>query len=117
MQKKFSFESLSGSKEFKEVLSGKKLNSHLFTIFYKSKNFNDKKNSIQLSCVAAKKLGNAVKRNKMRRRLKMATKKAILEIQKKFKKKFKYAIFAKPKIYEENYQNIVNELITELKLI
>ena len=43
MQKKFSFESLSGSKEFKEVLSGKKLNSHLFTIFYKSKNFNDKK--------------------------------------------------------------------------
>ena len=117
MQKKFSFESLSGSKEFKEVLSGKKLNSHLFTIFYKSKNFNDKKNSIQLSCVAAKKLGNAVKRNKMRRRLKMATKKAILEIQKNFKKKFKYAIFAKPKIYEENYQNIVNELITKLKLI
>ena len=117
MQKKFSFESLSGSKEFKEVLSGKKLNSHLFTIFYKSKNFNDKKNSIQLSCVAAKKLGNAVKRNKMRRRLKMATKKAILEIQKKFKNKFKYAIFAKPKIYNENYQNIVNELITKLKLI
>ena len=48
MQKKFSFESLSGSKEFKEVLSGKKLNSHLFTIFYKSKNFNDKKNLVML---------------------------------------------------------------------
>ena len=85
MQKKFSFESLSGSKEFKEVLSGKKLNSHLFTIFYKSKNFNDKKNSIQLSCVAAKKLGNAVKRNKMRRRLKMAARKAIIGIEKNLK--------------------------------
>ena len=59
-----------------------KLNSHLFTIFYKSKNFNDKKNTIQLSCVAAK-LGNAVKRNKMRRRLKMAVRKAIIEIEKK----------------------------------
>ena len=117
MQKKFSFESLSGSEEFKEVLSGKKLNSHLFTIFYKLKNINDKKNSIQLSCVAAKKLGNAVKRNKMRRRLKMAARKAITEIEKKFKRKFKYAIFAKSKIYNENYQNIVNELITKLKLI
>ena len=117
MQKKFSFESLSGSEEFKEVLSGKKLNSHLFTIFYKSKNINDKKNSIQLSCVAAKKLGNAVKRNRMRRRLKMAARKAIIEIEKKFKRKFKYAIFAKSKIYNENYQKIVNELVTKLKLI
>ena len=117
MQKKFSFESLSGSEEFKEVLSGKKLNSHLFTIFYKSKNFNDKKNSIQLSCVAAKKLGNAVKRNKMRRRLKMAARRAIIGIENKFKRKFKYAIFAKSKIYNENYQNIVNELVTKLKLI
>ena len=117
MQKKISFESLSGSREFKEVLSGKKLNSDLFTIFYKLKNFNDKKNTIQLSCVAAKKLGNAVKRNKMRRRLKMAVRKAIIEIEKKFKKEFKYAIFAKSKIYNENYQNIVNELATKLKLI
>ena len=117
MQKKIFFESLSGSREFKEVLSGKKLNSHLFTIFYKSKNFNDKKNTIQLSCVAAKKLGNAVKRNKMRRRLKMAARRAIIEIEKKFKTKFKYAIFAKSKIYNENYQNIINELITKLKLI
>ena len=117
MQKKISFESLSGSKEFKEVLSGKKLNSHLFTIFYKLKNSSDKKSSIQLSCVAAKKLGNAVKRNKMRRRLKMAVRKAIMEIEKEFKKKFKYAIFAKPKVYNETYQVIVNELVTKLKLI
>ena len=117
MQNRISFESLSGSKEFKEVLSGKKLNSNLFTIFYKTKNFTDKKNSIQLSCVAAKKLGNAVKRNRMRRRLKMATKKAIKEIEKKFKKKFKYAIFAKTKVYNEDYQNIVNELINKLKSI
>ena len=53
----------------------------------------------------------------MRRRLKMAARKAIIGIEKKFKRKFKYAIFAKSKIYDENYQNIVNELITKLKLI
>jgi len=47
----------------------------------------------------------------------MATKKAIEEIEKKFKKKFKYAIFAKSKVYNEDYQNIVNELINKLKSI
>ena len=51
MQKKFSFESLSGSKEFKEVLSGKKLNSHLFTIFYNQKILMIKEfNTIKLCC-------------------------------------------------------------------
>ena len=38
-------------------------------------------------------------------------------IKRYFKKKFKYAIFAKSKIYNENYQNVVNELVTKLKLI
>ena len=68
MSKTIVFQSLSGSNEFKEVLSGKKISSNLFTIFYKLKNSKDKKLSIQLSCVAAKKLGNAVRRNRMRRR-------------------------------------------------
>ena len=117
MQNRISFVSLSGSKEFKYVLSGEKMNSDLFTIFYKLKDTSDNKNSIQLSCVAAKKLGNAVARNRMRRRLKMAVRKAILKIKNKFKKKFKYAIFAKSKVYNENYQNIVNELINKLKSI
>lgn len=111
------FHSLSGSKEFKEVLSGKKISSNLFTIFYKNKNNTDQDKEILLSCVAAKKLGNAVKRNRMRRRLKMATRKAIIEIKNNFKKKFKYAIFAKSKIYDENFQNIVNELTSKLRSI
>ena len=75
------FHSLSGSKEFKEVLSGKKINSNLFTIFYKNKNNSDQDKEILLSCVAAKKLGNAVRRNRMRRRLKMATRKLLLKLK------------------------------------
>lgn len=70
-----------------------------------------------LSCVAAKKLGNAVKRNKMRRRLKMATRKAITEIKKSFQTRLKYAIFAKPKIYDEKFQNIVDQLVIKFKSI
>ena len=93
------------------------MNSDLFTIFYKLKDTSDNKNSIQLSCVAAKKLGNAVARNRMRRRLKTAVRKAILKIKNKFKKKFKYAIFAKSKIYDEDYQIIVDKLMIKLKSI
>jgi ribonuclease P protein component len=117
MPSAITFQSLTGSSEFKEVLSGKKINSNLFTIFYKNKNSSDENGSIQLSCVAAKKLGNAVKRNRMRRRLKMATRKAILEIETNFKKKFKYAVFAKSKIYDVKFQEIVDELIIKLKSI
>ena len=106
MQKKFSFESLSGSKEFKEVLSGKKLNSHLFTIFYKLKNFNDKKNSIQLSCVAAKKLGNAVKRNLAKRRIKAL--KDIFYIN--GKKELDYILVIKKKLLDVKFESLSLEL-------
>jgi len=68
-----------------------------------------------LSCVSAKKLGNAVKRNKIRRRLKMATRKAIVELSSSFNKKYKYAIFAKAKVYDENFQNLVEELKSKFK--
>ena len=53
----------------------------------------------------------------MRRRLKMATRKAIIEIGEGFNKKLKYAIFAKPKVYDDNFQNIVNELTTKLSKV
>ena len=80
------FHSLSGSKEFKEVLSGKKVSSNLFTIFYKNKNNTDQDKEILLSCVAAKKLGNAVKRNRMRRRLKWQHVKLLLKLKTILKK-------------------------------
>ena len=117
MSSRLTFESLSGSEEFKKILSGNKIQSKLFTIFYILKDKKDKPSNIMVSCVAANKLGNAVKRNRMRRRLKMATRKAILENKDNFKKKFKYAIFAKSKIYDETFQIIVNEIIKKLKLI
>ena len=108
--------SLTKKEDFKSLLKGKKKSNKYLTIFFK-KIAGKNNRKLNISFVTKKKIGNAVKRNKMRRRLKMATRKAILEIQKKFKKKFKYAIFAKSKIYDENYQNIVNELATKLKLI
>ena len=110
------FESLSGNTEFKQILKSKKVISNLFTIYYKKieQELNNNK-KIVLSCVSAKKLGNAVKRNKIRRRLKMATRKAIMELNSSFNKKYKYAIFAKAKVYDENFQTLVEELINKFK--
>ena len=110
------FESLSGNTEFKQILKSKKVISNLFTIYYKKieKELNNNK-KIVLSCVSAKKLGNAVKRNKIRRRLKMATRKAIMELNSSFNKRYKYAIFAKAKVYDENFQTLVEELINKFK--
>ena len=110
------FESLSGNTEFKQILKSKKVISNLFTIYYKKIEKELKNNKkIVLSCVSAKKLGNAVKRNKIRRRLKMATRKAIMELNSSFNKRYKYAIFAKAKVYDENFQTLVEELINKFK--
>lgn len=110
------FESLSGNTEFKQILKSKKIISNLFTIYYKKiENELSGKKKIVLSCVSAKKLGNAVKRNRIRRRLKMATRKAIMEPDSSFNKKYKYAIFAKAKVYDENFQTLVEELIKKFK--
>ena len=62
------FESLSGNTEFKQILKSKKIISKLFTIYYRKLEQELSNNrKVVLSCISAKKLGNAVKRNKIRR--------------------------------------------------
>ena len=60
--------SLSKNEDFKSLLKGKKISNKYLTIFFK--NLSDKSNkNLNISFVAQKKLGNAVKRNKIKRRL------------------------------------------------
>ena len=61
--------SLSKNKDFKNLLGGKKRSSKYFTLFFKKLNNKNNKN-LNISFVTKKKLGNAVKRNKIKRRLK-----------------------------------------------
>ena len=105
MPKTLKFESLRGNLEFKKILSAKKVSSDLFTIYYTNKDASLETNKIHMSFVSAKKLGNAVKRNKIRRRLKMAARKAISAID-SFNNKYKYAVFAKSKIYDAQYGHV-----------
>ncbi len=60
--------SLSNNEEFKSIIKGKRISNKYFTIFFKKQ---IKKNTkfLNISFVAKRKLGNAVKRNKIKRRL------------------------------------------------
>ena len=68
--------SLKKKQEFKDIMSANKISTEYFTIYYQKKG-SEKNNEILLSCVSAKKLGNAAYRNKLKRKLKNATREAI----------------------------------------
>ena len=58
--------SLSKNEDFKLILSGKKISNKYLTIFFKK--LSDKNNnSLNISFVTKKKIGNAVTRNKIKR--------------------------------------------------
>ena len=61
--------SLSKNSDFKSLLSGKKISNKYLTIFFKK--LSDKNNKkLNLSIITKKKIGNAVKRNLIKRRIK-----------------------------------------------
>ena len=61
--------SLSKNEDFKSILNGKKISNNYSTIFFKKLNHLNSK-QLNISFIAKKRLGNAVIRNKIKRRLK-----------------------------------------------
>jgi ribonuclease P protein component len=94
-------ESLKKSNHFKLGLQEKKIHTDFFSIFV-SKNFIKPKfkNNLIISFVMKKKIGNAVKRNKIRRKLKAIVVK-LLKIKGAINKDYTYIVFGKPKAYVE----------------
>ena len=87
--------SLSKNEDFKSLLAGKKVSNKYLTIFFK--NLSDKSNkNLNISFVAQKKLGNAVKRNKIKRRLRNIMNQ-ILTIS-KINLNYSYLLIAKKKL-------------------
>ena len=97
-------ESLKKSNHFKLVLKEKKIHSEFFSIFA-AKNFISSKNInlLHISFVMKKKIGNAVKRNKIRRRLKAIVHK-LLKIRGAINSNYTYIVFGKSKAYEKDYK-------------
>ena len=94
-------ESLKRSNQFRKVLKEKKVHTDFFSIFA-AKNFFKPKHEANLliSFVMKKKIGNAVKRNKIRRKLKAIVQK-LLKKRGAINKDYTYIVFGKSNAYAQ----------------
>ena len=105
---------LSRNQDFKDLINGKKITNKYVTIFFgKLKNKNLKK--LNISFVTKKQIGNAVKRNKIKRRLKNIINLAVKKITVKFE--YSYLVIAKPTMLNNDYTNIKETLFQDFKKI
>ena len=94
-------ESLKKSFQFKKTLKEKKVHSDYFSIFATKNFYKPKvKSSLLISFVMKKKIGNAVKRNKIRRKLKAIVQK-ILKKKGAINKDYTYIVFGKSNTYAQ----------------
>ena len=105
---------LSKNEEFKNLLKKRKISNKYVTIFFgilDNKN-NDKLN---ISFDKKKKIGNAVKRNKIKRRLRNIMNDAFKKIS--IKLNYSYLVIAKPTMLNNEFKNIKETLFQEFKKI
>ena len=104
-------ESLKKNNHFKLVLKEKKVHTDFFSIFA-AKNFipNKNKNLLHISFVMKKKIGNAVKRNKIRRKLKAIVQKLIKK-RGAINKDYTYIVFGKSNAYAEKQSVLMPAMI------
>ena len=102
--------SLSKNEEFKSILSGKKISNKYLTIFFKRLSGKNNK-KLNISFVTKKKIGNAVSRNKIKRRLKNIINLAVKKISVKFE--YSYLVIAKPTMLNNEFKMIKETLTKE----
>ena len=95
-------QSLKKNSHFETVLKNRVINNDLFSI-YRVKNFIEEKNTkknLYISFVMRKKIGNAVKRNRIKRKLKSIVYK-LLKKNSSINIDYTYIVFGKSKVYDE----------------
>ena len=106
--------SLSKNEDFKSILGGKKISNKYLTIFFKKLSNKDYK-KLNISFVTKKKIGNAVKRNKIKRRLRNIINDAAKKIN--LNLKYCYLLIAKISVLNEPYENIKQTLFSDFEKI
>ena len=102
------FKSLNRNKDFLKILKKKRLNTKYFTIYF-DKNLTNFNKYLNISFVMKKNIGNAVVRNRIKRKLKYA-------VQKISKKKqlidlnYTYVIFGKNNVYKDKFTLVLNNV-------
>ena len=105
---------LSKNEEFKSLLKQKKISNKYVTVFF-GKLPNKDKNKLNISFVTKKKIGNAVRRNKIKRRLRNIINDAVKKITLKFD--YSYLVIAKPTMLNNEFNNIKETLFQEFERI
>ena len=109
------FKSLKRSKDFLKILNKKKLNTKYYTIYF-DKNSKNLSNSLNISFVMKKKIGNSITRNKIKRKLKYAVQKITKE-NKLIDLNYTYVIFGKNNVYKDKFSLVFNEVNEVFKKI
>ena len=105
---------LSKNEEFKFLLKQNKISNKYVSIFFgKLKNKYNKK--INISFVTKKKLGNAVKRNKIKRRLRNIMNEAVKKVEINFD--YSFLVIAKSSMLNNEYKIIKETLFQDYKKI
>ena len=111
------FKSLNQKKQFLKILKKKKINTKYFTIYFQ-KNLNNvnKNKNLNISFVMKKAIGNAVKRNKIKRKLKAAVQKVMKDKQ-PLDLNYTYVIFGRNNVYKDKFPLIFREVNDVFKRI
>ena len=113
------FKSLNKNKEFLKIFKKKRLNTKYFTIYFdrNSKNFEKNLNKyLNISFVMKKNVGNAVTRNRIKRKLKYAIQKISKE-SKIIDLNYTYVIFGRNNVYKDKFTNVLFEVNKTFKKI
>ena len=105
---------LSKNEEFKNLLKKKKVSNKYVTIFFGTLN-NKNNKKLNISFVTKKKLGNAVKRNKIKRRLRNIVNEAVKKISINFN--YSYLVIAKMTMLNNEYAIIKDTLFQDIEKI
>ena len=102
--------SLSKNEDFKSLLTGKKITNKYLTIFFK-KLSGKNNNKLNISFVTRKKIGNAVKRNKIKRRLRNIMIEALKKMD--LNLSYSYLLISKKNIFDDEFQSIKKTIIND----
>ena len=105
---------LSKNEEFKNLLKQKKITNKYVSIFF-GKLINKDKNKLNISFVTKKKIGNAVKRNKIKRRLRNIMNEAVNKIS--INSNYSFLVIAKSSMLNNEYKIIKKTLFHDFEKI
>ena len=105
---------LSNNDDFKKILKGNKISNKYITIFFGQLDNKDNK-KLNISFSVKKKIGNAVIRNKIKRRLRVIMNDAFKKIS--LKLDYSYLVIPKQNMLNSDFKNIKESLFQEFKKI